>query len=160
MVSGKIFTKSRSSFTENLPFLCNDLDLFSFQTNSIKKEDEVLQDDFLIKEFQKSIGAKSIIEEQPNENNIEGIEEEFKELLNDYIKKFPEDVEWPLNLSNFKKENLTSEIPDMNPQDKQRFNELGKKIFEHKMNTFENCVQMNKDALVKWWDILLFIFQT
>ena len=89
------------------------LDLFSFQTNSIKEKDEVLQDDFLIKEFQKSIGAKSIIEEQPNENNIEGIEEEFKELLNDYIKKFPEEVEWPLNLSNFKKENLTSEIPDI-----------------------------------------------
>ena len=41
-------------------------------------------------------------------------------------------------------------VPHMDEKDKKQFNELGQKIFEHKMNTFSNRVQMNKDALANW----------
>ena len=56
-------------------------------------------------------------------------------------------------MSDIKKGEIFPGIPQMDEKDKKQFNELGQKIFEHKMNTFSNRVQMNKDALANWCDI-------
>ena len=123
--------------------------------NSIfqSEENELLSEDFLIQEFQKAIGEKFNKEPQLKQNGIEAVEKEFRNLLNGYVEKFPEEKKWPLNMSDIKKGEIFPEIPQMDEKDKKQFNELGQKIFEHKMNTFSNRVQMNKDALANWWDI-------
>ena len=125
-----------------------------FQSENFEEEEnELLPEDFLIQEFQKAIGEKFNKEPQLEQNGIEAVEKEFKNLLNGYVEKFPEEKKWPLNMSDIKKGEIFPEIPQMDEKDKKQFNELGQKIFEHKMNTFSNRVQMNKDALANWWDI-------
>ena len=134
---------------------------FIFQSDNFEEENELLPEDFLIQEFQKAIGVKFNKETQLQKNGIEAVEQEFKNLFNGYAEKFPESKEWPLNMSDIKKGEIFSEIPQMDEKDKKQFNELGQKIFEHKMNTFSNRVQMNKDALANWWEIFtLFHFES
>ena len=124
-----------------------------FQSDNFEQENELLPEDFLIQEFQKAIGEKFNKEPQLQKNGIESVEQQFRNLLNGYVEKFPEEKKWPLNMSDIKKGEIFPEIPQMDEKDKKQFNELGQKIFEHKMNTFSNRVQMNKDALANWWDI-------
>ena len=124
-----------------------------FQSDNFEDENELLPEDFLIQEFQKAIGAKFNKETQFQNNGIEVVEQEFKNIFNGYLEKFPEEKKWPLNMSDIKKGEKFPEIPQMDEKDKKQFNELGQKIFEHNMNTFSNRVQMNKDALANWWDI-------
>ena len=126
---------------------------YIFQSDNFEEENELLPEDFLIQEFQKAIGEKFNKEPQLEQNGIEAVEKQFKTLLNGYVEKFPEEKKWPLNMSDIKKGEIFPEIPQMDGKDKKQFNELGQKIFEHKMNTFSNRVQMNKDALANWWDI-------
>ena len=115
------------------------------------EENELLPEDFLIQEFQKAIGVNFNKETQFQKNGIEAVEQEFKNLFNGYAEKFPESKKWPLNMSDIKKgEMIFPVVPQMDEKDKKQFNELGQKIFEHKMNTFSNRVQMNKDALANW----------
>ena len=121
-----------------------------FQSDNFEEENELLPEDFLIQEFQKAIGVKFNKEPQLQKNGIEAVEQEFKHLFNSYAEKFPESKKWPLNMSDIKKGEIFPEIPQMDEKDKKQFNELGQKIFEHKMNTFSNRVQMNKNALANW----------
>ena len=115
------------------------------------EENELLPEDFLIQEFQKAIGVKFNKETQFQKKGIEAVEQEFKNLFNGYLEKFPEEKKWPLNMSDIKKDEMIFPVvPKMDEKDKKQFNELGQKIFEHKMNTFSNRVQMNKNALANW----------
>jgi len=117
------------------------------KSDNFEEENELLPEDFLIQEFQKAVGEKFNKEPQLEQNGIESVEKRFKTLLNGYVEKFPEEKKWPLNISDIKKGEIFPEIPQMDEKDKKKFNELGQKIFEHKINTFSNRVQMNKDAL-------------
>ena len=136
---------------ENLFIYLENMYVFIFQSDNFDEENELLPEDFLIQEFQKAIGVKFNKETQFQKKGIEAVEQEFKNLFNGYLEKFPEEKKWPLNMSDIKKgEMIFPVVPHMDEKDKKQFNELGQKIFEHKMNTFSNRVQMNKNALANW----------
>ena len=104
-------------------------------------EDKPLENDFILKSFEKSTGCQLKLPSEYDNN----IEQEFKELMDKYCSRTLEDLSWPLD--------LTKVIPKPeqkvpSEKDLKRLKYFSDKLLEQKMEPFKKNVEKNM-AVIK-----------